>query len=832
MKADRLAIRRQLKKELEWTLLAVFFLAIGLHLPADAQRGPQQREHAPEIRVQILEKRLVEPGSSSAQSARIALDLALTLYEAGDFEREVEVLEEAIEAGIPNSRLAADAHYYLGRTYQALGQNEWAADEFDTVWRQYRDTRYAYHAALQLGDLMLGKGYDDMATEWYNVIISGKPRDGIAFLARDKIRDLAAGISVEEIIDESGRPVYFKDQIKRLNQYLYSRMYDKADELAGELIHTRENPALRAAMHHHMAHHYWMYGDVEGANRFVPEMLHVRGTRRISALILAGHIKRALGERDEAIDYYAEAIELAPDHSITVSAYQQSVRLLLRQGRASEALALAARGRNEYARHTKLSAYLDRVSNTLRASAHPEWRHYAELVSQTSVTHRGYQALQKLARDARLRNDWEQAEEFNRRLVARDGTNDRHGIDTRMALLTSLLQQGKASESAVLVRSWVRHLESQAGEADRPYGLYRLGRTLYSAGQAEAAETYWRQAVEQYPHSRYAAMAQVNLARSFEERGSLEEALEAWEEYLRMSESEPRFALRAYAQLIRLNHELGRGEGTLDLLSQAQLLAAQARDAELQLNLAQYYLRQGLRELGREMLERGVEDADAHLKTVDDDNERLWWEYLIARRLQDFRAHGRIAERLSGVEMELLQNPALNDDLRFLCYFAYIRAMEYSGQWREAEAAAVRAVESMPAGSRRLGDIAYRVYEQARARADNVSVREWATVAFNELPTDHLAQYMFLQLAVEDFNDARLDEALDKVTRLEKAVPMSQRPGWAEHFRWDIAYLKGRSLSAMGQEMDGGRLMEEALRNKPRMVLPLTLQNVQGSHEP
>src|SRR5579862_6090919 len=200
-----------------------------------AQRKPQRQENAPEIRAQILQQQLGDTTLSPEQRARLYIDLAVTQYHLKDFSDEALVLEEALATGTTNVTLVSSAHYYLGRTYQALGETEQAATEFDTVWQQYPTSQYQLHAAMELGDLSLQAGDPEAAMEWYHTIISNKPLVRLSFLARDKLRALSNGVSAAEITDESHRPLYIKEKFRLLDQYLYSRLDDKADALATQL---------------------------------------------------------------------------------------------------------------------------------------------------------------------------------------------------------------------------------------------------------------------------------------------------------------------------------------------------------------------------------------------------------------------------------------------------------------------------------------------------------------------------------------------------------------------------------------------------------------------
>jgi tetratricopeptide (TPR) repeat protein len=804
-----------------WLIVTVVCL---LACSAEAAKKPKRREVAPDVRAAALERRLAEPELSASARAYLSVELAESLYKLNDFEREAEVLQDALAAGITDTNLAAQAHYYLGRTLQSLGSNDQAADHFEIVWQQYPGSHFYLHAAMELGDLMLQAGDTEAATQWYQAIIDLKPRAKLAFLARDKLRAIADGLPAEQITDESQRPVYVKHELRELDQYLYSQQYSNADTLAQELIASRTNAALRAAMNYHVAHRYWLYGHVEGADRFMAEALNTRGDRHTSALILAGHVKRALGQEPAALSYYRQAMTIAPTNAMTITAYQQSVRLLLRAGAETNALALAEQGRQVFAGNDKLPAYLDRIANTLRDRAHPQWREYATQVAVTATNELGRRALMQLANEARLQRDLPRAEQFYQQLVQRPSASWRSTVDMQVRLLDTQLEQSNVVAAAATEQSLLNSMPTMPTEGAKAYIRYRLGKVWLQHEDGQRAEARWQQILSQHPDTGIAKRAQIQLARLYESRGQIADAIALYEAFVQRPSRMRTFKLHAYARLVALREQLGQTALAAQDAAAAETLANETDDAELQLNLAQHYLRHGDSVKARQLLERGLQNADARLRKFSDPATRLRWEYLIGSRLDEFKEYERLAARLPAVETELLQNPALDENRRYLCYFMFGRALEKCGRSADSEALCQRAIQSIPEDSHTVGQIYYRLSQQAKARGEPLTVRELAEAAFEQTPRNHFSQVMYLDSAAEDFNAGQPEAAMAKVSALEKAVPVGMEKGWPEHFRWDCQYLKGRCLTACGEPTEGQRLVNQSLAHKPDMPVALKLR--------
>ena len=581
-------------------IAAVFALAT----PGEAAtRRPKLQEPAPDIRAQVLEQRLADDTLMPQEVSQLSVTLAITYYHMKEFQREVEVLEDAFAAGIADTNLAGQAHYYLGRTYEALGNNGQAADEFQTVWEQYPGCEYHFHAAMEIGDLMLLASNTVEATQWYEAVRDLQPISKLAFLARDKLRAMARGESAEEITDESHRPVFKKEQFHSLDQYLYSQLYDKADALANALIASTTNAPERAALSYHLAHDYWMYGNVEGASRFVTNALQTTGARHVQALILAGHIQRALGSVDTALGFYRQAITAAPAKEMTITAYQQSTRLLYKSGRQTNALALAAAGKQAFTGTPELPIYLNRITDTLRDRADPHWKDYATLLAATSTND---------SRQARL-----------------DATGQRGPAPTRLGRRRTILSPtGRPSEQGLAQqrgyarapvrgattadqhggchpnRKIIAHTRTDLSTEDvQAYVLYRLGKVWQANGQTATAEARWRQTVTQFPETVMAGIAQIKLARLYEEQGDLTNAVSMYEAYLQNSQTAPYFRLRAYGGLFRVKNAMGDPISANSMLDTAKSLALQAHDAVLELSLARYFLLQKQNAVAEQLLD-------------------------------------------------------------------------------------------------------------------------------------------------------------------------------------------------------------------------------------
>jgi tetratricopeptide (TPR) repeat protein len=833
-----------------------------------AQRKPKHQENAPQIRAQLIQQELSNPTLSPDQRAGLFIDLALTDYHLKDFSDEALVLEDALATGTTNATLLSNAHYYLGRAYQSLGETQEAEGEFDTVWQQYPTSQYQSYAAMQLGNLALDAGDPDAATEWYHTIISNQPLAKLAFLARDRLRDMSNGVSTAEITDESHRPFYLKEQFRLLDQFLYSQLNSNANALAQQLSSTPTNAALRAAVSYHLVHHYWMYGDAEDAAPFLSQSLNTTGSRHVQALILAGHVERALSQMPAALTYYGQAIAAAPAEPRTISAYQQSVRLLLRAGSVSEALAVASAGQQAFGSSSKLPAYLDRISTALRYGADPQWRNYAAQVAATATNELARRALMQLATDARLRSDWPDTETYYQRLTARPSRSWRSNADAQIHLFEAQLKQTNtvgAGQTATALLSSVFSLSSGASNTNHtivaatnvgamssggtvggtnttlspvtvspslppsdapPYAMYRLGKIWLANGQTNQAVAQWQQVVASYSSTPYAGMAEFELARLAEANGNLTNALAFYRAFLSLPETASRYHFYAYANVIRLQEALGETADATVSLQTVQTTALQSQDAELQLSIVQYLWQLSDKTLANQLLQAGMANALAQAKTTTDPHKRLWWEYLIARRLTSFWKYGQLAQYATQFQPDL-QNKALPDRERYSSYYLLIRALEKTGQTAQAQALCQNLVSSLPDDSMFVGHILYRMFQEAKAQGNAVTVRDLAMAAFHAQPTSSVfGQIMYLETAVEDFNTGNYTNALAKAIQLEQDVPMSSGKirDWAAHFRWDCQYLQGRCLIAQGNAVAGQPLVVDALAKEH--VIPYVVQLV------
>jgi tetratricopeptide (TPR) repeat protein len=844
-----------------WPVLIGGFAVVVIAAP----RKPRRQENAPEIRAQIFQQQLSNPALSPDQRARLSIDLAIADYQMKDFQDEADVLEGALAVGVTNATLVANANYYLGRTYEALGENEQAVGQFDIVWQHFSSSQYSLNAAMELGDLTLQSGDAQAAAEWYHTIIDQQPTAKLAFLARDKLRAMSNGVSAAEITDESHRPVYLTEQLRRLDQYLYSQLYDKADTLAQELVAGTTNAAARNAMSYHLTHHYWMYGYAEGAQKFLASAVNTTGNRHVQALILAGHIERALGQTDAALGYYQQAIVAAPAGAETITAYQQSTRLLLRSGREADGLALAAAGQQAFALSGKLPAYLYRISGVLRDRGDSQWPVYATQMVAAATNELARTVLMQLANDARLRRDWADVEGFYNELAARPSKSWRSNVDAQIRLLEAQLNQTNSIGAAqtdqalqtlasspstgtnqVLVTTQMSARSTlppppgstiNTGQASPPtssslptddaraYTIYRLGKIWLVNGQTNNAIARWQLVLSTYPSATYAGKAQVQLAELAEANGNLTNAAALYQAFLSRADTPVRYQLRVYADLIRIEEELGDTANANLNLQSVQAAALQSGDAELQLNIAQYLWQHSDKTLANQLLQVGLTNAVSQVQTVTDPHKRLWWEYLVARRLDAFYDYGQLAQYVGQFQPDF-QNKALNDWTRYASYYLLIRAMERTGQIAQAQALCQNLVSSLPDDSAFVGHILYRMSQEAKVQGDAVSVRNLAIAAFQQQPTtSHFAQLMYLETATEDFNAGNYADALAKVSQLQNALPMSSDKDWAAHFRWDCQYVEGRCLVAQGNTAAGQPLVTEALAQKP--VLPYVVHLVE-----
>ena len=676
-------------------LLSVSVTAVVLvfTLPAEAApRKPKYQEPASEITAQVLEQQLANEVSLGLDVSQTSLALARTYYKLREFNSEAEVLEDALATGIADTNLAGQAHYYLGRTYQALGTGDQAETEFLTVWNQYPGCEFRLNAAIEIGNLMLLASNTVDATQWYETVRDLEPTSRIAFLARDKLRAMTKGKSLAEIADGSPSRVFKSDLFIRLDQCLYSQMYSNADAVAQQLVSSATNAPELAAMNFRLAHDYWMYGNVEGASQFITNSLQTTGERHVQALILAGHVARSLWQTNAALGYYQQAIAAAPNKEMTITAYQQAIRLLYLSGQQGNALALAASGKQAFSGKPQLVAYLDRIKSTLRDRADPHWKDYAAQVAATSTADIGRQALMQLANDARLHSDWAGAGQLYGQLVSRPSKGWRSNVDMELRLLDVQLRQTDTVAAAASVNTLTNRIPQLSTDDAKAYTLYRLGKIQESNGQTNNAQAEWQQVLKQFPQTTVYGMAQVHLAKLYESQGDLTNAVSMYQAYLQNSEVALRYRLRAYASLFRVENALGAPDSAISMLQNAQATALQTKDAELELSLAQYFLHNNDTNVANQFLDAGITNAEAAIQAEPSAQKRLWWEYLIIRRLDDFQRYQQLGDRAATIDPALLQNPLLNTSMRLAAHCYLMRALEVSGRWTSAEALCQRAV--------------------------------------------------------------------------------------------------------------------------------------------
>jgi len=261
------------------------------------------------------------------------------------------------------------------------------------------------------------------------------------------------------------------------------------------------------------------------------------------------------------------------------------------------------------------------------------------------------------------------------------------------------------------------------------------------------------------------------------------------------------------------------------MLDQAKTLALQSNNAGLELSLAPYFLHRSDTNTAQQLLSAGISGVDAMIRTEKSPQKRLRLEYLIARRLDDFHQFGTLANRAASIGSNLVQNPMLDSTTRFALYCYLMRALERSGRWTEAEAMCQQAIQTVPEDSERLGHVLYRLAQQARNRGETNLVSQFALQAFREQPNSFVSQYMYIRLAVDDFNTGQYTRALDKIADLEKALPLTRvgEKDWSATFRWDCQYVKGRCLVGEGNTALGQTLIADALTHEPSVAQSYSL---------
>lgn len=101
-------------------------------------------------------------GTLSPTSPRAAFDQALTLYKGKQYEEAEKGFASFIQKN-PKSRLAADATYYLGESFQQRGRSREAAEQYLKVSKEYAASSRAPDAMLHLGISLKALGAKEQA---------------------------------------------------------------------------------------------------------------------------------------------------------------------------------------------------------------------------------------------------------------------------------------------------------------------------------------------------------------------------------------------------------------------------------------------------------------------------------------------------------------------------------------------------------------------------------------------------------------------------------------------------------------------------------------------
>jgi tol-pal system protein YbgF len=149
-----------------------------------------KRLSAIEARLSKVEAGLAEQQKKAAevpQTPEAVYQQGLDLIKAGDAAKARETLTKFLDQN-PNSKLAANAHYWIGETYYNEKNYDQAILEFQEVIKTYPDSEKAPAAMLKQGMAFKAIGDPKSAAYVYRKLIEQYPKSEEARAAKEKLR--------------------------------------------------------------------------------------------------------------------------------------------------------------------------------------------------------------------------------------------------------------------------------------------------------------------------------------------------------------------------------------------------------------------------------------------------------------------------------------------------------------------------------------------------------------------------------------------------------------------------------------------------------------------
>jgi tol-pal system protein YbgF len=116
---------------------------------------------------------------------------ALALVRQGEYDRAVQLFREFLRTNA-DSPLAANAHYWIGESYYALGDYSQAILQLNQVRQNYPKSDRVPPALLKIGLAFLQMGNKNEARLAFQKVVNDYPSSAEAAQAREKLRSLGA----------------------------------------------------------------------------------------------------------------------------------------------------------------------------------------------------------------------------------------------------------------------------------------------------------------------------------------------------------------------------------------------------------------------------------------------------------------------------------------------------------------------------------------------------------------------------------------------------------------------------------------------------------------
>jgi tetratricopeptide (TPR) repeat protein len=321
--------RHQFRTALDWGQRAVANnpgRAYAYGVVADAQVELGRYEDA----VQTLQK-MVDLRPDMSSYSRISY--IRELY--GDMDGAIEMMQRAVDAGVPNSENTAWTRTQLGNLYFNLGRLSDAEREYDLTLYGY--PRYGF-ALAGLGRVRAAQGRMDEAITLFDQASKQVPNPEFLIALGDLYQVTGQVEEAQKQHDLLGviQKLYEANGVDMdLEIALFNA--DHGIDLASTTAQARRAYERRPSVYAADVLAWVLYkaGDYEEARSFSEQALRL-GTKDALKLFHAGMISIRLGDKDRARDYLERAIEINPHFSILYAQEAQHTLDELRAGSSGD----------------------------------------------------------------------------------------------------------------------------------------------------------------------------------------------------------------------------------------------------------------------------------------------------------------------------------------------------------------------------------------------------------------------------------------------------------------------------------------------------------------